>query len=190
MKNNHIVYAAFDKNNDCLYVGEGKPDRYKHITSGVSHVYEANKWHFKDKFIRVDILYSGLTKEEAVTLEKETIRKLHPAWNKSDFSYRAKLTSFALAKLMVAIKQNKRSIKTKDYTQICKDLCNLIGYDGIAVILRGQKWTEVKTAVGFLSYLASDHEHYYRPMKQVFDVERDKTTGAYKVTLKGWSEVV
>ena len=30
MKNNHIVYAAFDSKGNCLYVGEGKPDRYKH----------------------------------------------------------------------------------------------------------------------------------------------------------------
>lgn len=190
MKNNHIVYAAFDSKGNCLYVGEGKPDRYKHITSGVSHVYEANKWHFKKKFIRVDILYSGLTKEEAVTLEKEMIRKLHPAWNKSDVSYRAKLTSFALAKMTTAIKQNNRSIKTKDYAQICKDFCNLMSHDGSCVILRGQVWSNVKVATGFLSYLASDHEEYYRPLKQVFDVERDKTTGTYKVTLKGWAEVI
>lgn len=27
MKNNHIVYAAFDSKGNCLYVGEGKPDR-------------------------------------------------------------------------------------------------------------------------------------------------------------------
>ena len=33
MSNDHIVYAAFDSKGNCLYVGEGKPDRYKHITS-------------------------------------------------------------------------------------------------------------------------------------------------------------
>ena len=33
MSNDHIVYAAFDKVGNCLYVGEGKPNRYKHITS-------------------------------------------------------------------------------------------------------------------------------------------------------------
>ena len=64
MSNDHIVYAAFDSKGNCLYVGEGKPDRYKHITSGVSHVYEANKWHFSGKHISVSVIYSGLTKEK------------------------------------------------------------------------------------------------------------------------------
>ena len=86
----------------------------------------------------------------------------------------------------MAIRGNNKSIKTKEYSQLCKDLSNLMSYDGVAVILRGQQWTDVKTAVGFLSYLASDHEHYYRPMKQVFDVKRDTNSGSYRVTLIGW----
>ena len=137
MKKTYIVYAAFDSHGNCLYVGEGKPDRYKHITSGVSHVYEANKWHFKKKFIDVRILHEGLTKDQAVRLEKVEILNLHPTWNKSNCTDRAKLVSYALEKLKVAIRDNNKSIKTKEYSQLCKDLCNLMTYDGVAVILRG-----------------------------------------------------
>lgn len=186
MKSNYIVYAAFDSHGNCLYVGEGKPDRYKHITSGVSHVYEANEWHFKNKFIEVKILHKDLIKEQAIELERLEIVNLHPSWNKSNCVERAKLVSYAQQQLKVAIQNNIKSIKTKEYSQLCKDLCNLMSSDGVAVILKGQKWTDVKTAVGFLSYLASDHEHYYRPMKQVFNVTRDVVSGAYKVTLIGW----
>ena len=74
MKNNHIVYAAFDSKGNCLYVGEGKPDRYKHITSGVSHVYEANKWHFANKQVVVKILHEGLTKEQVADLQSTRMR--------------------------------------------------------------------------------------------------------------------
>ena len=134
MKKTYIVYAAFDIHGNCLYVGEGKPDRYKHITSGVSHVYEANKWHFKKKFIDVRILHEGLTKDQAVKLEKVEILNPHPTWNKSNCIDRAKLVSYALEQLKVAIRGNNKSIKTKEYSQLCKDLCNLMSYDGVAVI--------------------------------------------------------
>lgn len=42
MKNNHIVYAAFDSKGNCLYVGEGKPDRYKLINLRVVNLFYIN----------------------------------------------------------------------------------------------------------------------------------------------------
>ena len=186
MSNEHIVYAAFDDKGVCLYVGEGKPDRYKHITSGVSHVYEANKWHFKNKFIEVKILHKGLTKSQAVEYERQEIVNLHPVWNKSNATERAELFSFALEKLNDAVSNNRRGGKSKDYVQLCKDLCRLMSYDGVVVLIRGQKWTDVKIPTGFMSCLAAGDERFYRPLMQVFHVERSSETGKYTVTLRGW----
>ena len=187
MKNNHIVYAAFDSKGNCLYVGEGKPDRYKHITSGVSHVYEANKWHFANKKVVVKILHTGLTKEQAVEKEKLEIDLLSPVWNRANSTHQPKLLSFAHNKLMEAFRKNKREVSNKDdYIQLNKDLCNLMNGSGCAVILKGQKWTNVKTPISFMSHLAKDGDKYYAPLKYVYDVVRDNSSGTYTITLKDW----
>lgn len=74
------VYKLAD---NVMYVGEGKKDRHLHITSGVSHVYEANELHFKgeSKSLTVEV-FPVDTKEEAVTLEDKLISELHPKWNR------------------------------------------------------------------------------------------------------------
>lgn len=79
---NHIVYAGYYEGT-CVYVGEGKPDRYKHLTSGVSHVYEANYYHHTGRVVEVKVLMSGLSKEDSVRFEKELILTLKPLWNKA-----------------------------------------------------------------------------------------------------------
>ena len=79
---NHIVYAGYYEGT-CVYVGEGKPDRYKHLTSGVSHVYEANYYHHTGRVVEVKVLKFGLSKEDSVRFEKELILTLKPLWNRA-----------------------------------------------------------------------------------------------------------
>jgi len=187
MNNEYIVYAAFDSEGNCLYVGEGKPDRYKHITSGVSHVYEANKWHFRNMLVVVEILHNGLTKKEAVALEKVEITKRKPAWNKVQTvnKYPKAMKSFAIKKLQEFIKANKRyKGSSYKYTNMIKDLCNLMNSEGETTITQGQSWCSVELPIGFMSHLACDNEKYYAAMKYVFDVS--KTGNIYYIKLKGW----
>lgn len=80
-----IVYTGY-YDGVCMYVGEGKPDRWKHLNSGTSHVYEANKHHFEGKTLKVDIVCEGLSKAEATRTEKALILELKPAWNKVKWS--------------------------------------------------------------------------------------------------------
>lgn len=190
MKNSYIVYAAFDSRGNCLYIGEGKPDRYKHITSGVSHVYEANKWHFANKKIDVKILHSGLTKEQAVAQEKIEISKLKPAWNKCEYGTVTlmQMCNYVSKEMKQYLKLNRKYQSKKDmYNTLVKDLCKLLDSNGETTIVQGQRWNSVDMPVSFMSHLAKDGEKYYAPIKHLFEIKRDVTTQSYHVKLKGWS---
>ena len=77
--NTFIVYAAYDEETDeCLYIGSGNEERYRHITSGISHVYEANRYHFQGRVPKVVIEHSQLSQEESFKLEKEMIIDKEP----------------------------------------------------------------------------------------------------------------
>lgn len=80
-KDNHIVYVA-TYGSSVMYVGEGQPNRFKHLTSGTSHVYMANKHHFEGKTLKVEVVFQGLTKKESLVEEKKLIEELSPKWNK------------------------------------------------------------------------------------------------------------
>lgn len=187
MKNNHIVYAAFDGKGNCLYVGEGKPDRYKHITSGVSHVYEANKWHFTNKVIVVKILHKGLSKPQALEKEKLEINNLHPAWNKCEYGTMQLLNmcNFVSREIKSYVKTNSRyKNKQNVYITLAKDLCKLLDNKGETTIIQGQSWNSIEIPTGFMSHLSK--EGYYAPLRYLFDVVRDNDSQRYSVKLKNW----
>lgn len=189
MSNNYIVYAAFDDNGVCLYVGEGKPDRYKHITSGVSHVYEANRWHFKNKSISVEILHKDLTKERAVSLEKSEISSRNPSWNKADTigSNCKDLQEFAVSRLNTFIRENpKFRSKKHTYALLVKDLCKLLNTNGETTLLSSQKWTDTISSSNLTSCLARKEEKSYTAIKYVFDISKTSVHGVYFVKLKEW----
>ena len=75
-----IVYMASTSDGEPLYVGMGRPDRHLHITSGVSHVKEANEY---DGEMVVEVLHQGLTKKEASKIEHQLISELKPRWNRN-----------------------------------------------------------------------------------------------------------
>lgn len=76
----HYVYIA-KIGSDVAYVGKGVGERYKHITSGASHCYLANKAHFSGVEVIVEILEIFDTHEKAIGRESELIDKLRPLWN-------------------------------------------------------------------------------------------------------------
>lgn len=189
MKNNYIVYAAFDDKGNCLYVGEGKPDRYKHITSGVSHVYEANKWHFKSKFIEVKILHSNLSKESAMSVECGEINKLKPIWNKVEASqtYLNEMKRFVTDKIKDFSKTqtSTNSTRIELYTKLAKDLCSVLNSNGETKIFRLQKWSNLKESSGVLSALSRGGVNH-RALRHIFEVVKSIDGTMYSVKLKDW----
>lgn len=191
MENNiHIVYVAYDLNGLCMYVGEGKPDRWKHLESGVSHVYEANRWHFNNKKLKIEIIAEGLSKKDALALEAEKIKELYPAWNKCEYGTMTLMlmTKYALGQYKQFIRENIRNgrltTRRDKMRGIIKDLCKVLNRDGETLMACGQKWSSQVLPAGFMSHMADTSGKYYVPLKYVFDV--DKVEGGYKIKLKGW----
>lgn len=77
---NHVVYIGRIKD-EIVYVGHGKYGRQDHLNSGVSHLYQANKAHFKGLVIDIELHSEGISKEEAVETERKLIQELNPLWN-------------------------------------------------------------------------------------------------------------
>ena len=77
-----VVYYVYHKD-ELVYIGEGKPSRPSHATSGVSSIYELNKLHFSDaENVRVVIKHRFDTKKEAVEKERQLIQQYTPRLNK------------------------------------------------------------------------------------------------------------
>ena len=78
----HEVYVVLNKDDEYLYIGSGKSGRHKHCLSGTSHVYELNKMHFDKEEYFVNVIATGLDKDESLRIEQEMILNLNPAFNK------------------------------------------------------------------------------------------------------------
>lgn len=76
----HYIYGAF-YNDKIVYIGKGVDNRYRHCVSGKSHVYELNRHHFNNEKVRVEIIKSSLTNDEAKELELKLIKDLNPEYN-------------------------------------------------------------------------------------------------------------
>jgi hypothetical protein len=83
----HIVYCAKDVDGQIRYVGEGKRDRWRHVNSGVSHNFKINEHRFTKGELEVTVLYEGLTKTEALSIEKAILSQHSGAglWNSRDY---------------------------------------------------------------------------------------------------------
>lgn len=83
----HIVYCVKDADNYVRYFGEGKRDRWKHVNSGVSHNWKINEHYFTKGEMSVEVLHEGLTKSEALSIERMLIRKGADSllWNVKDY---------------------------------------------------------------------------------------------------------
>ena len=83
MSDQYIVYFCYS-GVELLYIGHGKVGRHTHCNSGVSHVYELNKWHFTaDTSMTTEIYQYFPTKQLAKECEEDLIRKCLPEFNTS-----------------------------------------------------------------------------------------------------------
>ena len=83
----HIVYQAMDTEGKLRYIGEGKLDRWKHVNSGASHNVKINEHFFTKGPMDVEIIYEGLTKPEALSIERLLLAKYagKGLWNSKDY---------------------------------------------------------------------------------------------------------
>lgn len=83
----HVVYFASDIEKKLRYIGEGQLSRPKHVNSGVSSNKEINRHFFTLGEMDVKIFKSGLTKPEAVAIERLLLKKHSGGglWNIKDY---------------------------------------------------------------------------------------------------------
>lgn len=81
MSNNKFEVYIGRLDNRVVYVGEGRKGRWKHLNSGMSNVYFANKAHFEGKEIEIEIIPVDC-KKAAQEMELKLILELQPLWNK------------------------------------------------------------------------------------------------------------
>lgn len=179
----YIVYVAYHEG-VCMYVGEGKPDRYKHLTSGTSHVYEANRHHFKGRSLEVQILHSGLSKASASEIEGKLINELNPCWNKRDFTTSNSDQIRSHVKRKVSQTFDKKLKTHKIQITVCNYFARLLNNNYSVLIDRGQVESYIKDLPsGFMSRCADKSGLYYKKIREIFDIEYDGFT-LYRVSLK------
>ena len=83
----HIVYNVKDAEGKLRYIGEGKIDRWKHVNSGASHNVKINEHFFTKGPMEIEIVHEGLTKPEALSIERLLLAKNagKGLWNSKDY---------------------------------------------------------------------------------------------------------
>lgn len=69
-------------NNEIVYIGKGKDDRYNHPNSGKSSNYELNRLHFAGEFFLVTLFRTKMSEDEALAEELRQIEIHKPRYNK------------------------------------------------------------------------------------------------------------
>lgn len=85
----HIVYKVYDCEGRLRYIGEGRPNRPDHVFSGASHNPKINEHFFtKEKPMRVETVASGLTKSDALAIERLLLLRhlKDDLWNTKDYN--------------------------------------------------------------------------------------------------------
>ena len=84
----HIVYKVYDCEDRLRYIGEGRPNRPDHVFSGASHNPKINEHFFtKEKPMRIETVASGLTKSDALAIERLLLlrHQKDDLWNTKDY---------------------------------------------------------------------------------------------------------
>lgn len=83
----HVVYRAYDADGALRYYGEGTTTRPGHVNSGASHNFKLNEHFFRRGPMRVEVFARGLSKDEALAVERLCIRGHAGSalWNIKDY---------------------------------------------------------------------------------------------------------
>ena len=85
IQNNYIVYTTrITETQELVYIGSGLEGREQHVTSGISHNYFLNCLHFNEIEVNVEVIHTGLTKQESLDIELDLIRKNKPIFNRTN----------------------------------------------------------------------------------------------------------
>lgn len=143
----HIIYYTTYKD-VIVYIGAGQPNRYKHTTSGVSHVYQLNKLHFTDpENVNTTILKGCVSLEEALEEETKLIKEFKPKFNNSGLSSDERYSI------------NKKEIEK--YAGFCVPVITDYKYPIYNTIMNGRE-PSVKEAMNFYSDILTDNEVLYK----------------------------
>lgn len=188
-----MVYVAKFRGK-VMYVGEGKPYRYLHLTSGTSHCYAANKHHFEGNSLSIDVVAESLTKEDARNKEAELILELQPEWNKSGLVDRLKVFDrmevMRVNQLLIKEFKTIRKPNSKGLT-LLKLLTTLVNREGY-VEITGKKLKELSQGAvtsKFVAHLIRESEwRQYAHMDDYLIVTKPQGLGGsvtgYQITQK------
>lgn len=76
----YYVYFVYHKN-EIVYIGKGNGNRYKHVTSGKSHVSGLNNLHFAGEDLKVEFYLEDADENVALNVETDCIKKFKPKFN-------------------------------------------------------------------------------------------------------------
>ena len=157
------VYAAYGINNELLYIGKGKGDRWKHCASGISSSRDLNRYYFSNgegDCIKVKILQRFNNDSAASSKELELIKQYSPPFNLSG----ARVTNI---KMMDEIKEHYKLVRkylecsrTEKGSKMAsgwltkyKNFVNLVGYknllEGVNISKDSIKMYGCPKALGF-----------------------------------------
>lgn len=175
------VYIARHED-EVLYIGEGVKGRHLHLTSGISHCYEANRYHFEGIELDIEVIeYS--TKSEVVSMEKVLIKDLEPLWNKRLSGWSAVQSRKQLTDNLYKARYNG-TITNQGHIKFMEYLISVVGVDYRCVITRDYMNKQEYTASTLLRSLATKSDTK-RPPKIGRLVEVNKTsTRGYVVRFK------
>lgn len=137
----HYVYAAYGIDNELLYIGKGKGDRWKHCASGISSSRDLNRYYFSNgegDCIKVKILQRFSKDSTATSKELNLIKQYSPPFNLSG----ARVTN---VKMMDEIKEHYNLVSkyleysrtengskmTSGWIDKYKNFVSLVGYKNL-----------------------------------------------------------
>lgn len=120
-------------NGEIVYIGQGKVGRSRHCVSGISHVYGLNKLHFSEMrdSVEVDIIKFFLSKDDALKLELDLIKKHLPRFNTvhKPSAHKNDLKNFNhYRKIMLNTPENMTKIHVDLYNKLYKEFFDFYQY--------------------------------------------------------------
>ena len=118
---------------EIVYVGQGQVGRSRHCVSGISHVYGLNKLHFSEMSdsVEVDVVKFFMSKDDALKLELDLIKKHLPRFNTvhKPSAHKNDLKNFShYRKIMLDTPENMTKIHVDLYNKLYKEFFDFYQY--------------------------------------------------------------